>query len=95
MSKRHPTWVTPDELKELDDSLMKLDDLSSNSLAQGLQSELSVAQTRFSNGRYRSGLLATVLGLDKTMIPIRLSEEEKTFLLECLNLSETVKDKLK
>lgn len=94
MSKRAPIWVSPEELNEINAALMQFDGLANNLIAQGLHSEISVAKTRFENGHYRSGVLATVLGLDKNMLPVRLSPEEKEFLVEKTQISERLKGKI-
>ena len=92
--KRVPFWVTPKELEQMNHVLVKFLDSKKDLDLENICAELSVAKTRFDNTRFEKGVLANVLGLDKTMIPIRLSAQEKERIVQ-LPLSSELLERLK
>jgi len=91
MNKRDPFWLDPNELQTINRLIMQELDKERLPILFAIQSELSVAKIRFENGRYKD-VLAVVLGM-KDMIPVRLSSQEKDYLLT-LDIPSTVKERL-
>jgi hypothetical protein len=90
---RTPFWLDADQFQEINQLIMNLMEFQPSDTVVAIHEELSIAKTRFTNGRYKPNLLARVLGFDSNSIPVRLSDREHEYVMQ-LDLSNSLKGTL-